>query len=88
MAEPLPSDFLDRFDEHFNCWNRGELDLMLDWVIDQRMSAKGARSGIAIGQRFAMRYTIRAEDDKIVDARLLPDVATALAAAESSSATA
>lgn len=29
-VEPLPSAFLDQFDEQFDCWNRGELDLMLD----------------------------------------------------------
>jgi ketosteroid isomerase-like protein len=52
-------------------------------VIDQRMWAQGTRSGIGVDQRFAMLYTIRPEDRKIVDAKLFPDVATAVAAAES-----
>ena len=54
-------------------------------VIDQRMWAKGTRSGIGVDQRFAMLYTIRPEDKKIVHAQLLPDVAAAIAVAEGSS---
>jgi ketosteroid isomerase-like protein len=140
MAEPLPPGFLDQFNEHFDCWNRGELDLMLEmyaedavfdvsavftdvapmhgsenirrywstlretWdglridplegfdlgegrlVIDQRMWAKGTRSGIGIDQRFAMLYTIRPGDRRITHAKLFPDVAKALAAAGPSGA--
>ena len=56
------------------------------FVIDQRVWAKGVRSGIGIDQRFAMLYTIRAEDGKIARAELHPDVATAIAAAKSSAA--
>ncbi len=52
------------------------------WVIDQRMWAKGARSGIDIDQRFAMLYTIRREDRKVIHAKLFPDVEAAVAAAE------
>ena len=52
-------------------------------VIDQRMWAKGTRSGIEVDQRFAMLYTIRSEDKKIVHAQLLPDVSTAISTAES-----
>ena len=52
-------------------------------VIDQRMWAKGTRSGINIDQRFAMLYIIRPEDKKIVHAELLPDTATAISKAES-----
>jgi ketosteroid isomerase-like protein len=55
-------------------------------VIEQRMWAKGTRSGVEIDQRFAMLYTIRADDQKVAHARLLPDVATAVALAESDSA--
>ena len=127
-------------DEQFDCWNRGELDLMLGmyaedavfdvsavftdvapmhgstnirrywetlretWdglrvdplegfdlgegrlVIDQRMWAKGTRSKIQIDQRFAMLYTIRPEDRKLLRAQLFPDVATAIAAVESPAA--
>jgi ketosteroid isomerase-like protein len=54
------------------------------FVIDQRMWAKGTRSGLEIDQRFAMLYTIHPEDRKIVHAQLLPDVATAISVAESS----
>jgi ketosteroid isomerase-like protein len=53
-------------------------------VIDQRMWAKGTRSGVEVDQRFAMLYTIRPEDEKVIHARLFPDVATALSVAESS----
>jgi hypothetical protein len=51
-------------------------------VIDQRMWAKGTRSGIGVDQRFAMLYSIRPEDRKILHAQLFPDVETAIAAAE------
>ena len=54
------------------------------FVVDQRMWAKGQRSGIEVDQRFAMLYTFRPEDGKIICAQLLPDVATAISAAESS----
>lgn len=52
-------------------------------VIDQRMWGKGTRSGIEVDQRFAMLYTIRPDDKKAVHAQLFPDVAAAIAAAES-----
>jgi ketosteroid isomerase-like protein len=52
------------------------------FVLDQRMWAKGQRSGIEVDQRFAMLYTFRPEDGKITHAQLLPDVATAISAAE------
>ena len=51
-------------------------------VVDQRMWAKGQRSGIEVDQRFAMLYTFRPEDGKIIRAQLLPDLATAISAAE------
>jgi ketosteroid isomerase-like protein len=50
-------------------------------VIDQRMWAKGTRSGIGVDQRFAMLYEIRPDDQKIVHAKLFPDVEAAVAAA-------
>jgi ketosteroid isomerase-like protein len=128
---------IERFEEAFDCWNRGEFDQMLEmyaedavfdvskvftdvepihgsenirsywatlretWdgvridplagfdvgndrvVIDQRMWAKGTRSGIGVDQRFAMLYEIRPADQKCVSAQLFPDVETAMAAAES-----
>jgi hypothetical protein len=52
------------------------------FVIDQRMWAKGTRSGAEVDQRFAMLYTVRPEDNKVVHAQLLPDVATAISVAE------
>jgi ketosteroid isomerase-like protein len=52
-------------------------------VLDQRVWAKGTRSGIGVDQRFAMLYTIRAEDRKITHAQLFPDVKTAISVAES-----
>jgi ketosteroid isomerase-like protein len=138
MAKSLPSELLKQFDEQFDCWNRGELDAMLEmytddavfdvsavftdvepmhgrqeirrywetlretWdglridplegfavgdgrlVIDQRMWAKGTRSGISVDQRVAMLYEIRPEDRKVRHAQLLPDVETAISIAESS----
>ena len=51
-------------------------------VIDQRMWAKGTRSGIGIDQRFAMLYTIRPGDRKITYAQLFTDVETAIAVAD------
>ena len=53
-------------------------------VLDQRLWVKGARSGIGIDQRLAMLYSIRPEDQRVIHAQLLPDVATAIAVAESS----
>jgi ketosteroid isomerase-like protein len=127
---------LDRFKERFECWNRGELDLMQDmyaedgvfdvsavftdvapmrghermrrywnelwetwdgirldpievfdvgdgrYVVDVRLWGKGRRSGVEVDQRFAFVYTIRPEDEKIVHAQLLPDVAVAISMAE------
>ena len=139
MAERLAPEILERYDEAFECWNRGELDLMLEgyaedavfdvsavftdvgpargreeirrywqtlretwegvrldpvagfdvgrgrFVIEQRMWAKGARSGVDIDQRFAMLYEID-EGGDVVLARLLPDVETAFAVATESEA--
>jgi hypothetical protein len=53
-------------------------------VVDQRMWAKGTRSGIGVDQRFAMLYTIRPDDRRILHAQLFPDVETAISAAETS----
>jgi ketosteroid isomerase-like protein len=129
-----------RIEERFECWNRGEFDLMLEpyaenavfdlsavftdaepvqghrnirrswyelretwnglrldpdevfdvgdgrYVVDLRLWAKGKRSGAEVEQRFAMLYAVRPEDSKVVRAQLLPDVATAIALAESSAA--
>jgi ketosteroid isomerase-like protein len=140
IAKALPPDFLERFDEHFSCWNRGELDLMLGmyaedavfdvsavftdvkpmhgreeirrywntlretwdglridplkgvdlgegrFVIDQRMWATGTRSGITVDQRFAMYYVLSPGDQKVSHAKLFPDVASAISAADSESA--
>jgi ketosteroid isomerase-like protein len=54
-------------------------------VIEIRVWAKGTRSGLGVDQRFAMIYAFRPDDEKILYAQLLPDVATAMAAAKSSS---
>ena len=53
-------------------------------VLDQRMWAKGTRSGIGVDQRFAMLYRFRLDDRKILHAQLFPDVETAISAGESS----
>ena len=127
-----------RVQERFDCWNRGELDLMLEmyaedavfdvsavftdvapvrghqnmrrcwhelretwdglrldpvelldvgegrYVADLRLWGKGRRSGAEVDQRFAMLYAVRPEDGKVTRAQLLPDMAAAISAAESS----
>ncbi|MDQ3572002.1 MAG: nuclear transport factor 2 family protein [Actinomycetota bacterium] len=54
------------------------------YVVDLRLRGQGQQSGVDVDQRFAMLYTIRTEDEKIVRAQLFPDVAAAISAAESS----
>ena len=56
-----------------------------DWVYiaDLRLWGKGKRSGAEVEQRFAMLYTVRPEDGKVIRAQLLPDVAAAISMAES-----
>jgi ketosteroid isomerase-like protein len=51
------------------------------YVVELRLWGKGARSGAEVDQRFAMLYTLRPEDGKVVRTRLFPDVAAALSAA-------
>ena len=55
------------------------------YVVDVRLWGKGKQSGIEVDQRFAYLYTVRLEDEKVVRAQLLPDVATAISVAESAS---
>lgn len=54
------------------------------YVLDLRLWGKGRRSGVEVDQRFAMLYTFRPEDGRIIRAQLFPDVAGAISAAESS----
>lgn len=56
----------------------------LRYVLELRLWGKGQRSGVEIDQHFAMLYTLRAEDGKIIRAQLFPDAAMASKAAESS----
>jgi ketosteroid isomerase-like protein len=51
-------------------------------VLELRLWGTGARSGIEVDQRLAFLYDI-GSDGKVVRAQLLPDVETALAAAQS-----
>ena len=53
------------------------------YVADLRLWGKGKRSGVEIEQRFAFLYTVR-PDGKVIGVRLLPDLAAAISAAESS----
>jgi ketosteroid isomerase-like protein len=53
------------------------------YVADLRLWGKGKRSGVEVEQRFAFLYTVR-PDGKVIGVRLLPDVAAAISAAESS----
>jgi ketosteroid isomerase-like protein len=52
------------------------------YVADLRLWGKGKRSGAEVDQRFAMLYSVRPEDGKVVSALLLPDVAAAISAVE------
>jgi ketosteroid isomerase-like protein len=124
-----------RIEERFECWNRGEFDLMLEpyaedavfdisavftdvapvrggqemrrswyelrqtwdglrldpvelldagdgrYVVDLRLWGKGRRSGVEVDQRFAMLYTVRPEDGKVLHAQLLPDVGAGISLA-------
>ena len=124
-------------EERFECWNRGEFDLMLEpyaedavfdisavftdvhpvrgraemrdswrglretweglrldpvevlevgdghYALDLRLWGKGRRSGAEVDQRFAMLYTVRPADWKVVHAQLLPDMEAAVSAAAS-----
>ena len=54
------------------------------YVVDVRLWGKGKRSGVEVDQRFAYLYTLRMEDERIIRAQLLPDVATAISVAASS----
>ncbi len=54
------------------------------YVADLRLWGKGRRSGAEVEQRFALLYTIRPEDLMATRIRMLPDVAAAISAAESS----
>jgi ketosteroid isomerase-like protein len=54
------------------------------YVLEVRMWGKGTRSGVEIDQRFAFLYVMHPQEDKILSARLFPDVAAAVAEAESS----
>ena len=51
------------------------------FVIDARLWGKGIRSGAEVDQRFALLYTIRESDDKIVRCQLFPSLAEAMNAA-------
>ncbi len=55
-------------------------------VVEQRMWATGTQSKIKVDQRLAMLYALRPADGKIERAVLYPDVQTAIAAAEASTA--
>lgn len=53
------------------------------YVVAVRLWGKGKRSGVEVDQRFAYLYTFRLEDEKIIRAQLLPDVAAAISVAGS-----
>ena len=55
------------------------------FVLDLRLWGKGTRSGVEVDQRFAFLYVFAPGEDKILSARLFPDVAAAIAAAEAES---
>jgi ketosteroid isomerase-like protein len=53
------------------------------YVLHLRIWGEGRESGAAVDQRFAFLYTLRPEDNKIIRAKLFPDVETAIAASQS-----
>ena len=53
------------------------------YAVELRLWGKGKRSSAEVEQRFAFLYTLRPEDGKVVRAQLLPDIAAAISAAES-----
>jgi ketosteroid isomerase-like protein len=55
------------------------------YVADLRLWGRGKRSGAEVEQHFAFLYTVR-PDGKVIGVRLLPDIAAAISAAESSAA--
>jgi ketosteroid isomerase-like protein len=55
------------------------------FVADLRLWGRGKRSGAEVEQHFAFLYTVR-PDGKVIGVRLLPNVAEAISAAESSAA--
>ena len=79
------------WDEMWEIWGGLRLDVLeaFDvgedrYVVDVRLWGKGKRSGVEVDQRFAFLYTFHPEDEKIIRAQLVPDVAAALSVAESS----
>jgi ketosteroid isomerase-like protein len=79
------------WDELWEIWGGLRLDVLEAfnvgegrYVVDVRLWGQGRRSGAEVDQRFAFLYTLRLEDEKITHAQLFPDLAAALAAAESS----
>ena len=51
------------------------------FVVDIRFWGKGVRSGAEVDQRYALLYTIRTSDEKIVRCQLFPNLAAAMNAA-------
>jgi ketosteroid isomerase-like protein len=79
------------WEELWETWGGLRLDLLevfdvgdRRYVVDVRLWGKGKRSGVEVDQRFAFLYTLSSEDERILRAQLLPDVAAAIAVAESS----
>ena len=49
------------------------------YVVDLRLSGRGRQSGLDVGQRMAFLYTLN-EEYKVVEARLFPDLESAIRA--------
>lgn len=50
------------------------------FAVEIRLHGTGSQSGAEVDQRFAMLYTVRTSDEKVLSARLYPDLASAIAA--------
>jgi ketosteroid isomerase-like protein len=78
------------WDEVWEIWGGMRLDVLeafdvgeRRYAVNVRLWGKGRRSGAEVDQRLAFVYTLDPQEDRITRAQLLPDLAAALAVAES-----
>src|SRR6187549_2227673 len=59
MSQRIPAEVLEQFNEHFECWNRGELELMLSMYAEDAVfdfSAVFTDVGAVQGHENLRRY--------------------------------
>lgn len=52
------------------------------YIAHVRLFGRGKQSGVEVNQRYAFLYAVRPQDEKVIRAQLLPDLASALAIAQ------